>query len=110
MDLKDGVKMNWNGLMLVVLGLFDLIYFVMARNKDTLRNKNNKLIIINKEKFLKLQQYFTIINSIYLLIFGLIITLFSLADLYIGVVIILFLCDRYLLKIISIKKGYISFR
>lgn len=59
---------------IIIFGVVYLIYAVLFRNKVTIYNKRNEMVVLNKEKYFKLQLYFSIINSLWVIIFGIIAT------------------------------------
>lgn len=101
--------MNWGGLVIVAFGVIYLCYSILSRNKVTIYNRKENMIIIKKEEFLKLQLYFSIINSLYLIIIGLIAVLSNINAMRILTLMLLFHLVNYLLKVISKRKGFIKY-
>ena len=65
------------------------------------------MIVLNEEKFLKLQLHFSISNSILMIIFGLVITINNLGLKYIMTLVLLFHTINYLLRVVAKSKKYI---
>ncbi|MCM1990729.1 hypothetical protein [Oceanirhabdus seepicola] len=100
--------MNWEGLVLVIIGVIYLSYSILYRNKVTIYNRKENMIVIKKESFLRLQLYFSIINSAYLIILGLIVTFCNIDTMYVLLLILIFHSINSLLKVISKRKGFIK--
>jgi hypothetical protein len=102
--------MNGAGLSIVIMGVYLLIYSVLCRNKVTPINRSGKMVIFKLKEFLKLQLYFSIIDSLLLVIYGIIVTIYNVHDLYPTICfLLLFFFIYYLLKIVSKRKGYINY-
>jgi len=74
----------------------------------TIYNRSDRMIVLNQERFLKLQLYFSIVNSILMIIIGLIITMFNLGITYVMASVMLFHTINYLLRIVAKSKKYIK--
>jgi len=74
----------------------------------TIYNRSDRMIVLNQERFLKLQLYFSIVNSILMIIIGLIITMFNLKMTYVMASVMLFHTINYLLRIVAKIKKYIK--
>ncbi|MCF8018712.1 MAG: hypothetical protein K9L62_04820 [Vallitaleaceae bacterium] len=97
--------MNYLGLALVFFGLFFLGYSEMTKNKVNMYNK--KIIqrsLIKEEQFLKIQRVLMIVNSIGMIIFGFIVLLYNLRDLYVVAYPFLFHMINYSIIPISRRK------
>jgi hypothetical protein len=95
------------GIPMIMMGIFCLCYSVLYRNR--IRSyKMDKMIIINKEQFLKLQLILSVIISVYLMVFGLIDTIYHLRPFHFLIVITFLYCAINLLIALSKKKGYIK--
>ncbi|WAG63413.1 hypothetical protein LL037_13010 [Clostridium estertheticum] len=92
-----------------ILGVIYLVYSFLSRNKVTIYNISCKMVVLNEEKFLNLQLYFSIVNSILMIIIGLIIALVNLGLTYIIASVLLFHTINYLLRSVAKSKKYISF-
>lgn len=84
-----------------------MIYSVLFRNKVTLYNFNDRMKIIDRERFLKLQLRFAIINSMLLVVSGLIIAIYNLDMVYGLISIMVFHIINWIFKIVAKGKGYI---
>ena len=71
-------------------------------------NRSDRMIVLNQERFLKLQLYFSIVISILMIIIGLIITMFNLGITYVMASVMLFHTINYLLRIVAKIKKYIK--
>jgi len=102
------------GLLLIVIGIIYLSYSILFRNEVTLYHKNNKMIILNKKGYFKLQLYFSIILCVYNVIAGLVIIVTHINMINMSYIILfaafIFHFMNCLLKIISKKLGYISYK
>ena len=92
-----------------ILGVIYLVYSFLSKDKVTIYNRNDRMIVLNEERFLKLQLYFSIVNSILMIIIGLIITIVNLGLTYILASVILFHTINYLLRTVAESKRYIQF-
>ena len=97
------------GLFLIVLGILDLILSILNKNKLTKYNRKDKITIINREGFFKLQFYFSIVESIYLIVFGILNTLYKVRISYFVIGALLFFYITSQLKVVSKKKGYANY-
>ncbi|GAA0180858.1 hypothetical protein SH2C18_34780 [Clostridium sediminicola] len=109
--------MNLLGIITIILGIIYLIYSILFRNKITYYNRSFK-IIENKEKdYFRLQLYFSILNSSWLLIVGLLTLILFYSEINFIISLILpclvaplnFHIINYIFKIISKHKGYIEY-
>ena len=101
--------MRLMGLIVIVIGIIYLIYSILFRNEVTLYHKNNKMIMINRKGYLKLQLYFSMIAWLYFVITGLVIIVTHINMSYIILSVFIFHFINYFLKITSEKLGYISY-
>lgn len=101
--------MNTVGLVLVVAGVFFLIYSIKCKNKVNIYSRNSNLIIVNKHKFLKLQLWFSILNSLGIIIFGLIVIIYNFTSTYIILSPVLFTLINSIVKPIGRIKKYIKY-
>ena len=97
-------------IMISIIGVIYLSYSLLCRNKVTFYNQSSRMIILNQEKFLQLQLYFSIINSIFLIIIGLVLTIFNLGIVYTFASIGIFHIINVLLRIVAKNKSYIQFK
>jgi hypothetical protein len=106
--------MNWIGTVLVLTGMVFLIYSVLYRNKVNMYSrrysKKSEMKLIKEAEFLRLQLYFSIFNSIFQIIFGVLIILFNLSSLLIFAGVLLFDFINFLLIIESKRKGYVDYK
>jgi hypothetical protein len=106
--------MNWINMLPMLVGVVYLIYSVSCRDKVTYYSrryrKTSEMTLIKPSEFLKLQLYFSIFNSIYLIIYGILMTIFNLNNVFIIVGFLPFDFINFLLIIKSKKKGYIDYK
>jgi hypothetical protein len=97
-----------------LVGVVYLIYSVSCRNKVTyysrIYRKTSAMTLIKPSEFLKLQLNFSIFNSIYLIIYGILITIFNLNDVFMIAGFLPFHFINLLLIIKSKKNGYIDYK
>lgn len=96
------------GVPLIAFGICYLIYSIIFRNKITLYYKGIKIIEGKEEKYLNLQLFFSIFNSLLMMIIGFIIVMNNLNDVYFLLTPLLFHLVNRLMKLISKQKGYIK--
>jgi hypothetical protein len=102
--------LNIVGLVLIGAGLIFLIYSIICKNKVNIYNRSNDFIILNKQKFLNLQLYFSILNSICAIILGLIVIKYNLISIYIALYPLVFHLINYLIKLTGEIKKYIKYK
>jgi len=99
------------GLIIIFIGIIYLIYSILFRNKVTIYHKNNKMIILNKKGYFKLQLHFSMITFLYLVITGiLVITITNINTSYIILSVLIFHFINFFFKITSKKLEYISYK
>lgn len=101
--------MNIPGFILIVAGLIFAIYSIIFKNKINFYNKNGKFVLVNKQKFLNLQLYISVINSACMIIFGIIVVKYNLSTIYIVAYPSLFHFINYIIRPISRNKKYIKY-
>ena len=101
--------MNIPGLILIVIGSFYIIYSGIHKNEISI-NRSDKFMIIDKERFLTLQLYFSIFNSLCMITFGVVIVKYSLSNIYVFLCGVIFIFTNYIFIPISIKKGYLKYK
>ena len=106
--------MNWLGMIYSLIGVFYLIYSVLCRDKVNYHSRRycrrSEMILIRASEFLSLQFKFSIFNSIYLIIYGILINIFNLNNVFVIVGILPFHLINFLLIIESKTKGYIDYK
>ncbi|MGV8984035.1 hypothetical protein [Clostridium sp.] len=102
--------MNTLGLAIAVVGLGFLIESIIFKNKVNIYNRSDKFIIVNKEGFLKLQLYISILNSMCMSVFGIIVIIYDLPNSYVVAYPILFQLINYMIRPISRSKQYIEYK
>lgn len=102
--------MNFLGITPVLIGVIYLIYSILCRDRLTYFSRKSKMILIKLNEFLKLQLKFSILNSIYFIIYGLLITIFNLNNIFIIVGLLGFHFINFLLIGEGKKKGYIDYK
>ena len=106
--------MKWFGIMYSVMGLVYLIYSVLCRGKVNYYNRKYirkiEMTIIKSSEFLSLQLKFSILNSIYLIMYGILIIIFNLNNVFIIAGSLPFLLLNFLLIVESKGKGYVYYK
>jgi hypothetical protein len=103
----EAINTNWLGFGLVMIGIYYLIYCVSCKNRVTFRNRSYKDNIIKLPEYLKLQLMFSIINSLYLILFGVVLLIYNVNNIFFVLSPLIFDFINYLLKVVSKRKGYI---
>jgi len=106
--MKEGVNLGKFNILICIFGVIYLVYSFLNKNKVTMYNRNSKMVVLNEEGFYKLQLYFSIVNSILMIILGLIITMLNLGLSYIMVTLLLFHIINNLLRAVAKSKKYIK--
>jgi hypothetical protein len=107
--MKGGANLGKFNIAICIFGVIYLIYSFISKDKVTFYNRNDRMIVLNEKRFLKLQLYFSIVNSMLMIILGLIITMFNLGFNYVFASLIPFYTINYLLRIVAKSKKYIHF-
>jgi hypothetical protein len=97
----------------IVISAFGVIYLVYSflfRNTVTIYHRSERLVVLNKEKYLKLQFCFSAVNSILMIIIGVIATMLNLGSSYVLSSVLLFHIVNYLLRIVAARKKYIQYK
>ena len=106
--------MNWLGMMPVLIGIFYLISCIWRRDKVAYRNrrfsKTNEIIVLKRTEFLELQLKYSVFNSLFLIILGVLITIFTINNIFILVALIPFQLMDFILIVESKKKGYVNYK
>ncbi len=100
-----------DSLIVIFSGILFLIYSLSCKNKVNYYNRyyeNFTFIIVDKEKFLKLQLYISIFNSACMIAFGIILTIYDLPYIYLTSYPILFHFINYMIQPVGRSKGYIT--
>ncbi len=92
-----------------IFGVVYLVYAVLFRNKVTIYNKRSGMIVLNNEKYFKLQLYFSILNSLWMIIVGAIATRANLVTPNILLLPILFHLINWISTLVARRKGYIDY-
>lgn len=108
-SMKGGANLGKFNIAICIFGVIYLIYSFISKDKVTFYNRNDRMIVLNEKRFLKLQLYFSIVNSMLMIILGLIITMFNLGFNYVFASLIPFYTINYLLRIVAKSKKYIHF-
>jgi len=69
--------MIWLGFIIVIMGITYLIYTIMFRKKVTIYFKSVRIVEGRESKYLNLQLYFSILNSLLFIIIGIIIVVYE---------------------------------
>ena len=112
--MKGGLEMRWINIFPTLVGVVYLIYSVLYRDKVTFYSrryrKTSEMSLIKRSEFLKLQLYFSIFSSIFLIIYGILITAFNLNSVFVVPGFLIFDFINFLLIIKSKKNGYIDYK
>jgi hypothetical protein len=108
-SMKEGANLGKYNIAICIFGVIYLVYSFLRKDKVTIYNRNDRMLVLNEEKFLKLQLYFSIVNSILMVILGLMITMVNLELTYILGSVLLFHTINYLLRAVAKSKEYIQF-
>lgn len=104
-----GPKMNWNGMIDTFIGVANLIYVISCRKKVNFHNRRSVKALIRANEFLRLQLYFSILGSAFLVLYGILVTIFNLNNVLIIVGFLPFHLINLILLIVSKRKGYIDY-
>lgn len=107
--IRGIIKLNIVGMVIIATAFIFLIYSIIRKNIVRVKYTNT-FIIINEPKFLKLQLYGSILNSVYMIIFGLIIVVFKIPSIYIILYPLLFHLIDYLIIPVGKTKQYIKYK
>lgn len=108
-DLSKGViNLNWLGIFLIAFGIFYLIYSIKFRNKPTLYFRDIKMVKGKEVKFLRIQLYFSILNSFIFIVIGIIAAKNDLDSFYVVITPLFLHLINFVIKTISRRKGYIE--
>jgi hypothetical protein len=106
--------MDWINILPTLTGVVYLIYSVLCRDKVTYYSRRyyrtSEMTVIKSSEFLRLQLKFSIFSSIYLILYGILITIFNLNSVFIIVGFAPFDFINFLLIIKSKEKGYIDYK
>lgn len=95
---------------MIALGIMFLIYSIISKDKINIYNRRDNLSILNERKFLKLQLYFSVLSSVYLIIFGLAVIIYNLDNLYVLLSPLIFRFINYMVILVSKAKQYIKLK
>lgn len=105
--------MNWIGIISILTGVFYLMFSVLKRDKVAYHNrryfKTSEMKILKWSEFLRLQLIFSIFNSIYLSIYGLLMIVFNFNDIFIIAGVLPYHVINFLFIVECKKKGYVSY-
>lgn len=106
--------MNWLGLVPVILGIVYLIYSVLCRNKINYQIRRffrkSPMEVKNSRKFLNLQLKFSILNSIYCILYGTLIIIFNINNIFIILGLLGFSIINFSIIVQGKEKGYIYYK
>jgi len=100
--------LNWVGLVLILFGTGYLVYSIIFRKRVTYYNSSVEIVKGRENDFFKLQLYFSLFNSTWFILLGLIIVKLNLTNPIIVLSPVLFHFINLLLQIVSRRKGYIK--
>lgn len=105
----DTPNVNWMGFGLVIIGVYYLIYCVQSKDKVSFYNRSYKNHILKLAEFLKLQLYFAVIDSLFIIIFGAVLLIYNFNYKIALFSPLIFNITNEVLKLISKRKGYIKY-
>jgi len=100
--------MNLMGILPILMGVIYLIYSVLCRNKVTYYNRRFSRIKLSE--FLRLQLNFSILNSIFCIISGILIIIFNLDNIFILIAPLVFSLINFSLVVECKMKGYVYYK
>src|SRR5690554_2404536 len=98
------INLQQIGIILIFIGISYLIYSIMFRNKVTFYFKKLKIVKEKEEKYLNLQLYFAVINSLITSVIGIATVLYNLNTPYILLTPLIFHLINYAMKLTSKRK------
>ncbi|NOW90025.1 hypothetical protein BCD91_002048 [Clostridium beijerinckii] len=102
--------MNWLGILPILMGIIHLIYSIWCKDKIAYYNKKierkTAMTIIKPREFFRMQLKFGILNSVYLIVAGIVIIVFNIANIFVILSIGGFHFVNLVLVIQSKMKGY----
>lgn len=105
---RGEISLNWPGTLLILIGISYLMYCIMFRNKVTLYFKDIKIVEGKEQKYLKLQLYFSVLNSLVLISMGITIVVYNLNTVYFVLIPLLFHLINFAMKLVSKIKRYVE--
>jgi len=102
--------MNKLGLGIIIIGIIYLLYSILFKNKVNIYNKKSYYVVLDKHKFLKLQLYISIINSVCAILFGLVAYIYNLSNSYILLYPLVFHLINYVTILIGKRRQYIKYK
>jgi hypothetical protein len=102
--------MNFLGLVPIFIGVVYLIYSVLCKNKPNYYSRRSKIKVVKSDEFLTLQFNFAIINTIYLIVYGFLIIVLNLDNIFVVLGLTGFYAINFLLLLQGKKKGYIDYK
>jgi len=106
--------MNWIGMIYILSGVFYLMYSFLRRDKVAYQSRRyfrtSEMTIIKSSEFLRLQLIFSIYNSIYFIIYGILIIVFNLNDIFIIVGVMPYHLINFLFIVQCKKKAYVDYK
>ncbi|MBU3188412.1 hypothetical protein K9O30_03430 [Clostridium bowmanii] len=106
--------MIWMGIVYVLMGVVYLIYSILRRDKVTYFSREyrrtSEMKVVKSSEFLMLQLKVSIFNSIYLFIYGILIIIFNLNNIFFIAGFLPFHFINLLLIIKSKTKGYVDYK
>jgi len=90
------------------MGVIYLIYSIIFRNKVTLYFRGVEIHEEEEEKYLKLQLYISVFNSLMAIGMGIIIIMCNINPMYLIAIPLIFHCINYGMKLIARLNGYIK--
>ena len=110
------METNSEAILYVLTGVIYLIYSILCKDRVTYfsrqysKNKKSEVKFINLQAFLRLQLNFAIANSIYLVIYGILVIVLNLNIIFVIVGLLPVHLLNFWLIIQSKNKGYIDYK
>lgn len=105
---KGGIRLDIVGLVLIIAGSIFFGYSILSKNKVNIYNRRKNLVVVNMRQFLKVQLYCSIITSVCIIAWGLVIIIYNLPEVYVMLSPLLFPFLNALINPISRMSGYIE--
>lgn len=102
--------MNKAGFVLIGVGLIFFIYAFICKNDVSIYNRSDRFVIINEKNFYKLQFYISLLNSIGLMIFGIMTIIYDISNIFVVFSPCVFHIINSTLFIVSRRKNYIEYK
>ena len=107
---KGGINILNLGFLVIFMGMIYLIYSILRKGKVTVYNRNSRMTILEKEKYLKFKLQVAILNGIVAITWGTIMIIFKADGLYAVLYPLSFHCINGMFHVIIKNKKYVSYK